>query len=151
MKKQILLTITVLCLVAACSSPEPREESPAPVQRYSRPAPKNSYGAIAASRANLATGYAINQDSQEQANRLALDECLKNAEGKSCQVRVHIRNACGAVADAANNHAGYAWGQTIQKAENEALRNCSQVGQNCQISISFCSAQRPATSDTLNQ
>ena len=152
MKKQVLLAVTVLCLVAACSSRAPREEAaPSAAPRYSRPAPVNSYGAIAASRANLATGYATNQDTQDQANRLALEECLKNAEGKSCTVRVHIRNACGAVADATNNHAGYAWGQTVQKAENEALANCSRVGQNCQISISFCSAQRPATSDTLNQ
>ena len=153
MKKLVPLAVTVLCLVAACSAPEPREEA-APVSaapRYARPAPKNSYGAIAASRVNLATGYATNQDTQDQANRLALEECLKNAEGKSCQVRVHIRNACGAVADATNNHAGYAWGQTIQKAEKEALHNCDIVGQNCKISISFCSEQRPATSETLHQ
>ena len=116
-----------------------------------RPEPRNSYGAIAASRENLATGYAINQTTQEEANQLATAECEKNSEGKPCKVRVHLRNSCGAIADASNGRAGYSWGSTTEKAEGEALKACEQVGRDCQIAISFCSDTRPATADTLYQ
>ncbi len=147
MKNAMLLVVAILC--AGCASSETYEESPQPVNRPARPAPKNSYGAIAASKVNLATGYAINQDSPQQAEQLAMNECLKNSEGQPCQVRVHIRNACGAIADATNMHAGYAWGTTQQRAEAEAMRNCNKFGQNCAVSASFCSQQRPALREDL--
>jgi len=145
MKKLIL--IATAALMFGCSS-EPAYQAPAQ-NAPDRPAPKNSYGAIAASRATLATGYAINQDTPQDAERLSMQECEKNAEGHPCQVRVHIRNACGAIADGTNMHAGYAWGTTKDKAEAQAMRNCAVYGQNCQISASFCSPQRPALSGEL--
>jgi hypothetical protein len=148
--RKLILAAAAVMLVAGCAS-EPPQQYQAPQNAASRPAPKNSYGAIAASRATLATGYAINQDTPQDAERLAMQECEKNSEGNPCQVRVHIRNACGAIADGTNMHAGYAWGTTKEKAEAQAMRNCSVYGQNCQISASFCSAQRPATSEEIRR
>lgn len=147
--KKLILAAAAAMLMAGCAS-EPIEYQ-APQNAPNRPAPKNSYGAIAASRATLATGYAINQDTPQDAEKLAMQECEKNSDGSPCQVRVHIRNACGAVADGTNMHAGYAWGTTKEKAESQAMRNCSVYGQNCQISASFCSAQRPATAEELQR
>ena len=146
MKKLIMVVAALACF--GCSS-EPAYQAPA--NAPARPAPKNSYGAIAASRATLATGYAINQDSPQQAEQLAMTECEKNSEGHPCQVRVHIRNACGAIADGSNLHAGYAWGTTKEKAEAQAMTNCNVYGQNCQVTASFCSPQKPATSEELQQ
>ena len=147
MRNLILIGAALACF--ACSS-EPAYTGSASAPA-SRPAPKNSYGAIAASRATLATGYAINQDSQQEAEHLAMQECEKNAEGHPCQIRVHIRNACGAIADGTNMHAGYAWGTTKEKAEEQAMKNCQVYGQNCQVSASFCSPQRPALSGEVAQ
>jgi len=144
MKKLIVIAAALSCFACA-SQPQPEAAT------SGRPAPKNSYGAIAASRATLATGYAVNQDTKEAAEKLALQECEKNAEGHPCQVRVHIRNACGAIADATNMHAGYAWGTTKEKAEEQALRNCAVNGQECKVSASFCSPQRPAQSGELSR
>jgi hypothetical protein len=144
MKKLIVIAAALSCFACA-SEPQPSAGG------TDRPAPKNSYGAIAASRATLATGYAVNQDSREAAEKLALQECEKNAEGHPCQIRVHIRNACGAIADATNMHAGYAWGTTKEKAEDQALKNCSVYGKDCKISASFCSPQRPALSGELSR
>jgi hypothetical protein len=147
MRKVILIGVALACF--GCSSQPPAYQ--APQNAPNRPAPKNSYGAIAASRATLATGYAINQDTPQDAERLAMQECEKNSEGHPCQIRVHIRNACGAIADGTNMHAGYAWGTTKEKAEEQAMRNCQVYGQNCQISASFCSPQKPATAGELQQ
>ena len=145
MRQLILIGAALVCF--GCVS-QPAE---APASASARPAPKNSFGAIAASRATLATGYAINQESLQDAEHLAMQECEKNSEGHPCQIRVHIRNACGAIADGSNMHAGYAWGTTKEKAEQQAMTNCQVYGQNCQISASFCSPQRPALSGEVTQ
>src|SRR5256885_15995 len=110
--KKLIFVATALVCIGCSSEPVYQPQAPAPQGASDRPAPKNSYGAIAASRATLATGYAINQDTPQDAERLAMQECEKNSEGHPCQVRVHIRNACGAIADGTNMHAGYAWGTT---------------------------------------
>jgi serine/threonine-protein kinase len=111
----------------------------------SAPAAQDSYGAIAAAKENIATGYSINQPSQDQADQLAMNECASNSEGKPCQVRVHFKNACGAIADSANGRAGFSWGTIPEKAEQEALVACAQVGPDCRIAATFCSNRRPAT------
>ena len=64
---------------------------------------------------------------------------------------MHIRNACGAIADATNMHAGYAWGTTKEKAEDQAMKNCAVYGKECKVSASFCSPQRPAQSGELSR
>lgn len=109
------------------------------------PPPEDSYGSIAAAKENIATGYAINQPTQEQADQLAMGECAKNSAGKPCQVRVHFRNGCGAIADSANGRAGFSWGSVPEKAEQEAMAACATVGEDCRVAATFCSTRRPAT------
>jgi hypothetical protein len=139
MKKSVLFVALAFAVIGnAWSAPQ-------------RESPPDMYGAIAAARENLATGYAVNQSTQQQAEQLALGECEKNADGKPCVVRVRLKNACGAVADASNGRAGYSWGQTQQRAEAEALKACEQVGHDCRVAISVCNRTIPATSDTLYQ
>ncbi len=149
MKKMILIVAALSCF--ACASEPQYGIQDQPQGPAARPAARNWYGAIAASRETLATGYSINQDTPQQAEQLAMTECQKNAEGRPCQIRVHLRNACGAIADGTNMHAGYSWGTTKEKAEEQAMRNCSVYGQNCRISASFCSPQRPALSGELSR
>ncbi|MGV9614012.1 DUF4189 domain-containing protein [Nocardia xishanensis] len=76
------------------------------------------YGAMAISRSTGAVSYAVNYESLVAADAGAIDEC----GARDCQVVVHFRNACGAVAQGADGRYGWAWDATKGGAERAAIR-----------------------------
>lgn len=137
MNKLFALASAAILFAGACSAAEYRE-------------PKHSFGAIAAARENTGVGSAVNWPTQEEASRQAMAQCQETSGGKACQIRITFRNACAAVAQSSNLHAGYAWGDTPEKAQQEALNACRGAAQqDCRITHNFCSKDRPATTATL--
>lgn len=137
MNKIFVLASAAVLFAGACSAAEYRE-------------PKDSFGAIAAAKENAGVGSAVNWPTQQEASNQAMAQCAETSGGKPCQVRITFKNACAAVAQSTNLHAGYAWGDTPEKARGLAMANCQTAAQqDCRITHEFCSKDRPATAATL--
>lgn len=137
MNRIFVLASAAVLFAGACTAAEYR-------------APKDSFGAIAAAKENQGVGSAVNWPTQQEASHQAMAQCQETSGGKPCQVRITFKNACGAVAQSANLHAGYAWGDTPQKAREEAMNACRTAArQECRVTHEFCSKDIPATAATL--
>ena len=88
----------------------------------------SKYGAIVL---NNKTGYitdSVNEDSLEQAKRVAIQRCEKRGDGKFCKVHSWIRNGCHALATGRENgilHILKGYSSTEGNSERLALENCS--------------------------
>lgn len=93
------------------------------------------YGAIAYSPRTGANGWAYDHQTREAAEKVALQNCRKNAE--DCQVLVWFKNACGAVA---RGPKGYGWGWAPQQggADIEATKACSTHSKGCSVIRRVC-------------
>ena len=79
-----------------------------------------------------AWGMAWNHNSEVSAMREASVEC-RNAGGSSCREVGTFTNACGALAIGDDNGYGTGVGDSIAKAENDALARCRSSNSNCRI------------------
>lgn len=95
---------------------------------------RKSYGAIAYSRKDGAYGYSNSQDSQKEAEDLALNYCKEN--GAKCRSMIWFQNSCGAVA-AAGRKTGWGQADTEEEAQTKALKDCGK--KNCEIKVAHCS------------
>ncbi len=104
------------------------------------------HGSIAFSQepdGRYAWGMAWKYGSEAVAMYEASVECQR-AGGSSCGEVGWFKNACGALAIGSNNGYGAGWGDSIAKAENDALAQCRSLNGNCRIETSQC-AQGEAT------
>jgi hypothetical protein len=96
-----------------------------------------SFGAIAYSAKDKASGWSYGWDNQSKAERVALENCAKH--GSQCKAIVWYDRSCGAVAADGNI---VTWGQASakQRAAQLALDNCTKAGgKKCAIQTSQCS------------
>lgn len=101
---------------------------------------RTSYGAIAVSSSTLKYGYSWGQNTQDQANAVAFQNCVE----ADCKIEVYFYNACGALAmtqiGGENARWGTAWAGSKSAAEQAALNYCAQAGgTDCVIEASVCS------------
>ena len=88
----------------------------------------SKYGAIVL---NNKTGYitdSVNEDSLEQAKRVAIQRCEKRGDGKFCKVHDWIKDGCHALATGWDNgvlHILKGYSSTEGNSERLALENCS--------------------------
>ncbi len=94
------------------------------------------YGAIAYSLEEGVHGYAVNYDSQAEAEEAALDSCVEELEheGNECGIELWFKNAYAALAEGENGF-GTGWGRYKQDAQLEALNVCQKHTTDCDISL----------------
>jgi hypothetical protein len=92
--------------------------------------PKMYNGAIAYHRESHSWGYAVNKSTAREAQVEALKQCAN----ERCEVVMHLRNNCGAVADGPRRFF-VGTGANRQESETKALRAC---GTGCQIAAWAC-------------
>lgn len=95
------------------------------------PRKPSAYGAIAYERTTQAWGTSHAARNDREARIDALQRCAD----KRCEVRISIRNGCGALADGPK-HPATASGATRDEAETKALRKCG--GEACRIVAWAC-------------
>ncbi|NJK36875.1 MAG: DUF4189 domain-containing protein [Oscillatoriales cyanobacterium RM2_1_1] len=98
---------------------------------------RDHYGAIAADPDGRIWGYAYDYPNREQAERRALEECSRSGSG--CQVQVWFKNACGALATNNQGNIGWAWADSRELAETQAVSACSTAG--CQVKTWVCTTR----------
>jgi hypothetical protein len=99
------------------------------------------YGAIAYSRSTGSHGYSYDYATSQAAELAALRGCESYSGTGDCQSLVVFQNACGALAQAANNAAGSGWGVDRTTAERYALESCSEVGSSCRVVRWVCTSR----------
>lgn len=95
---------------------------------------RKSYGAIAYSRKDGGYGFSHGQESQKQAENMAMEYCKQN--GERCRSMVWFQNSCGAVA-AIGRKTGWGHADTEYEAQDKALKDCGK--KNCEVKVSHCS------------
>ncbi|MCV6638532.1 DUF4189 domain-containing protein [Candidatus Albibeggiatoa sp. nov. NOAA] len=98
----------------------------------------DKYGAIAYSLEEGVYGYAVDYDSRDEAEDVALDECVKLLESDEteCVVELWFKNAYGVLAEGDNGF-GTGYGTYRQDAQLMALENCKKYTENCDISLTI--------------
>jgi hypothetical protein len=84
----------------------------------------NLFGAIVDSASVGAFGYTAAEQSQRQAEQVAIRYCRRYG-GDDCSVQVWFENSCGALATGSH---GSAWAASRGEAERESLEECEQQG-----------------------
>ncbi|MFO0987663.1 MAG: DUF4189 domain-containing protein [Alphaproteobacteria bacterium] len=96
------------------------------------------HGALAISTSTGAYGYGFNYDTEAGARDRAMAECRKHAQ--DCRVYATFQRQCIAIARAANNAFGWAYGYTNDERAERALNECAgRNGNDCKIVTRFCS------------
>ena len=99
----------------------------------------SKYGAIVLNNKTGIITDSVNEDSLEQAKRVAIQRCEKRGNGKFCKVHDWIRNGCHALATGTNNGIRYilkGYSSTEGNSERLALENCnSQKYEECAIIV----------------
>ena len=88
----------------------------------------SKYGAIVFNHKTGIITDSVNEDSLEQAKRVAIQRCEKRGDGKFCKVHSWIRNGCHALATGRENgilHILKGYSSTEGNSERLALENCS--------------------------
>jgi len=93
------------------------------------------YGAIAYSPRTGANGWAYDHPTRAAAEKVALQNCRKNAD--DCRGIVWFKNACGSLARGPKGY-GSAWGSSQQLADVEAMKLCSQHSPGCNVIRQVC-------------
>ena len=94
---------------------------------------RGSYGAIAYSAKDESYGFSDSQNSQREAEDLAMGYCQQYGTG--CRAMVWFKNSCGAVASNGKK-TGWGHGDTEEAAQKKALKSCRK--KNCEIKVSHC-------------
>ena len=116
------------------------------------PGDGDRYGSIAVSQepgGGHAWGIAWSYGRLSNATSRALGECQSQGGG-NCQQVGWFRNACGALAVGGGNGFGAGWGDTMASAERDALAQCGNANDGCQVLIGRCAepdAQEIETGD----
>ena len=99
----------------------------------------SKYGAIVLNNKTGIITDSVNEDSLEQAKRVAIQRCEKRGAGKFCKVRDWVRNGCHALATGWDNgvlHILKGYSSTEGNSERLALENCnSQKYEECAIIV----------------
>ncbi len=119
------------------------QPSPSPTSQNQQPSPPPSagdlFGAIAYNNEDGSYGYGYNFPDRAGAEARAIQECERVSQGKSCEVLVWFRNACGALAKDRRNNAGSGWGETKEIAQAEAVASCRSIGdRDCAVVETIC-------------
>jgi hypothetical protein len=88
----------------------------------------SKYGAIVLNNKTGIITDSVNEDSLEQAKRVAIQRCEKRGAGKFCKVRDWVRNGCHALATGTKNGLRFLSkgnSSTEGNSERLALENCS--------------------------
>jgi len=102
---------------------------------------EEQYGAIAYSQVNGKYGYSYNYGDPEEADRIALAECVKRAP-TGCEVVLSFHNGCGALARGERNGYGAAWARTAESALDGALSGCQRGERGCRVVETICTGQQ---------
>lgn len=99
----------------------------------------SKYGAIVLNNKTGIITDSVNEDSLEQAKRVAIQRCEKRGAGKFCKVRDWVRNGCHALATGTKNGLRFLSkgnSSTEGNSERLALENCnSQKYEECAIIV----------------
>lgn len=123
----------------------PHPPNAPPARGRSRPAPQqptylpSKYGAIAMDMTTGNLGSVTGYDSQESANRAALQDC----DAAGCVIFGGYANQCAALAggyagQGLTGFTGVRYGLTRELAEKEALSSCKEKAVNCFVMASDC-------------
>jgi hypothetical protein len=95
-----------------------------------KPRATSWHGAIAYHRDSGRYGYAVDRPDAREARRVALREC----QDPRCEVKLEIRNGCGALAKGGRRLAA-SKGSTREEAESKAIGKC---GPDCEAVVWAC-------------
>jgi hypothetical protein len=128
------LSILLLALITSCGGGGENSSS------------QNLYGAIAIRVGGLESGVVGGQNTQSDANTLALNRC-----GSNCEIKeIFVGNKCGGTAYSTGARVmAWAVGDSENAADNQAMLNCANSGgTNCTIYRGACnvSTQSSGTS-----
>ncbi len=98
----------------------------------------DKYGALAYSVGEGVYGYATDYDTRDEAENVALTECVELLENQDsqCVIELWFKNSYGALAEGDNGF-GTGHGVYKQDAQLMALENCKQYTENCDITITI--------------
>ena len=98
----------------------------------------DKYGALAYSLEEGVYGYGTDYDTRDEAEDVALDECVKLLESNEteCVVELWFKNGYGALAEG-NNGFGTGHGTYRQDAQLMALENCKKYTEDCDITVTI--------------
>lgn len=98
----------------------------------------DKYGALAYSLIEGVYGYATDYDTQEDAEAVALSECIKllETEDADCTVELWFKNGYGALAEGDDGF-GTGYGTYKQDAQLMALENCKNHTEDCDITVTI--------------
>jgi len=103
-----------------------------------RGAAANSWGAIAYSWKEKASGWSYNQSDKAAAERVAIQSCIK-AGGAKCAIETTFNDACGALA-ADGEIVGWGTGAEKFSAQYRARVECAKAGgKKCEAVTAICS------------
>jgi hypothetical protein len=103
----------------------------------------NSWGAIAYSRKDEAAGWSYEQGDKSTAERVALQNCVKQG-GAKCQIEASFNHICGAIA-ADGDLVGWGTDATKPGAQQRAMAECGRAGgKKCAVQAWVCSAPGPS-------
>lgn len=98
----------------------------------------HDYGAIAYSPSTGFTGWSNKQDSREEAESVAFEEC--SASATDCVVEVWFDDTCAALSAGEKGRPTWALGGTAREAQVNALEKCrGEGGRTCEVKESVCS------------
>lgn len=98
--------------------------------------PEDQFGSVAVCFETEAFGYSRNMPSQSWADDVAVKQCQESG-GRSCQVILHMRNGCGAVA-LGDERITTGNGKTPEAAALAALQQCRRDTDNCSVALNLC-------------
>jgi hypothetical protein len=100
----------------------------------------DSWGAIVVDTVDVSKGVTTEQNTKEDAVRVAMDQCSQGG-ARHCKVVLTYYNQCAAVAWG-DTYFGAAGNPTEDGAKADAIARCTRTGEQCQVVYSACSMQR---------
>jgi serine/threonine-protein kinase len=97
------------------------------------------FGAIAYSPTTGAWGSSYDHPTRVDAERAAYNDCRKRAE--DCQIPLHFKNACGALAVGGDGGWGTGWGTDRSIAESWAIKICGKHARDCAVLHWVCTTR----------
>lgn len=94
------------------------------------------FGSLAFNKDTDAYGWAVDYDTQAEADSAALKSC-----GDGCEVVIQFQNTCAAFALGANHSWGWAHSTNKAVAQKNAVANCSKYGTDCAIKVWGCTTR----------
>lgn len=98
---------------------------------------QSKWGSVAVDGRTGGFGGSSAQSSKKNAEKLALSEC-RGRGGSHCVVVKSVRNTCEALAWGDSKYS-VQWRSTEDAAKTEAMRDCNERTQNCDLIFSGCS------------